>query len=59
MWVWALGGVGVCLVSVSALWAQGRFLLAATSASQLRQNARADADDLSRMRNQDTLRRFL
>jgi hypothetical protein len=58
MWLLALGGLGACLLSASLSWGQERFLLAATTSSQLLQNARADADNLSRMRNVHTIRRF-
>jgi hypothetical protein len=53
--VWA---IAVLLVSPVWMWAGGRKLLVADPSSQQIQNARADADNLSRMRDITMVRRF-
>jgi hypothetical protein len=53
--VWA---IAVLLVSPLWMWAGGRKLLVADTSSQQIQNARADADNLSRMRDLAMVRRF-
>jgi Family of unknown function (DUF5715) len=51
-------GIAVMLLLPLCVWAGGRGLLVADMSSQAVQNARADADHLSRMRDLAMIRRF-
>ena len=53
-----LSRIAVCLFLPALAWSGSRFLLSANRFSQLVQNSRADAQDLSRMASVDMIERF-
>jgi len=53
-----LAGTVAILLAPAWMWAGDPSLLVANASSQAEQNAQADADDLSRMRNRAMIRRF-